>query len=90
MEAWIDEVEAELAPLTRFILPGGADAAAELHVCRTVCRRAERAVVGIGASDPSTSFAVRYLNRLADLLFVFARLENRLGGLPDVPWRESL
>jgi cob(I)alamin adenosyltransferase len=86
MEAWIDEAEGELAPLRAFILPGGSAGAAELHVCRTVCRRAERAVVGVHSDDPAAGFAIRYLNRLADLLFVLARLENRLDGVDDVPW----
>jgi cob(I)alamin adenosyltransferase len=89
MEAWIDEAENELTPLAAFILPGGTDGAAELHVCRTICRRAERAVVGIRSDDAATRFAMRYLNRLADLLFVLARLENSLGGVDDVPWRKE-
>lgn len=95
MEAWIDEAEEGLEPLTEFILPGGSPGARELHVCRTVCRRAERAVVHLERSESreegrggasAVAFAIRYLNRLSDLLFVLARLENRRAGIPDVTW----
>jgi cob(I)alamin adenosyltransferase len=77
--AWLeqrcDEVNAELAPLRSFVLSGGTPAAAWLHVCRTVCRRAERRVVALGGeASPET---VRYLNRLSDLLFILARDANR-------------
>lgn len=89
MEDWIDEAEATLAPLTEFILPGGTVGACTLHVCRTVCRRAERSTVGVARSDDSAAFSVRYLNRLSDLLFVLARSENQVAGLPDVPWSQE-
>jgi cob(I)alamin adenosyltransferase len=73
--AWLeqrcDEVNAELAPLRSFVLSGGTPAAAHLHVCRTVCRRAERRVVALGGE--ASSEALRYLNRLSDLLFILAR-----------------
>jgi cob(I)alamin adenosyltransferase len=73
--AWLeqrcDEVNAELAPLRSFVLSGGTPAAAQLHVCRTVCRRAERRVVALGGD--ANSEALRYLNRLSDLLFILAR-----------------
>ncbi|HEY8181384.1 MAG TPA: cob(I)yrinic acid a,c-diamide adenosyltransferase [Thermoanaerobaculia bacterium] len=82
LEHDIDRMEAELAPLKTFILPGGSLAASHLHVARTVCRRAERIVVALG--DTSTTLA--YLNRLADYLFVAARLANKHQGVPDVPW----
>lgn len=87
MESWIDEAEGELVPLTAFILPGGSVGASELHLCRTVCRRAERSVVRVGSGDPAAAFSMRYLNRLADLLFVLARLENHRAGIEDVQWR---
>jgi len=89
MERWMDEAEEELEPLREFILPGGGPGAAALHVARTVCRRAERAVVALGEEAPVDDDVVRYLNRLSDLLFVFARLENARSGTPDVTWRKQ-
>lgn len=86
MERWIDEADGELEPLRQFILPGGTEGAAALHVARTVCRRAERAVVELGHDEPLESDIVTYLNRLSDLLFALARLENRRAGVPDVAW----
>ncbi len=85
LEVWIDEAEAELQPLRRFILPGGAPAGAALHVARTICRRAERCIVslGDGAVDPDL---LAYVNRLSDLLFVLARLANARAGVADVEW----
>jgi cob(I)alamin adenosyltransferase len=86
MESEIDRLEEELDALTTFILPGGTTAAAAFHVARTVCRRAERAAVGLDAEDPLGGLALRYLNRLSDLLFVMARSENKRAGIEDVPW----
>jgi len=86
LERAIDASEAELAPLKTFILPGGAPAAAALHVARCVCRRAERAVVRLGADEPVRPALVIYLNRVSDLLFVLARLANHRAGVADVPW----
>lgn len=87
LEQEIDAHEAALEPLKTFILPGGTPAASALHVARTVCRRAERAVVLLTESGASVApEAVQFLNRLADLLFVLARRANRLAGVPDVPW----
>ncbi len=74
LEARCDEVNATLSPLRSFVLPGGSPAAAALHVCRTVCRRAERAAVACG--DDASPEAVRYLNRLSDLLFILSRAAN--------------
>ena len=82
LERWIDRCEAELPPLQRFILPGGTPLAASLHVARTVCRRAERRVVALAAAKPVEPRIVRYLNRLADTLFVLARWCNRKAGAP--------
>jgi cob(I)alamin adenosyltransferase len=82
----LDRLAAELPPLANFILPGGAPGAAQLHVARTVCRRAERLVVALGREEPVGPFTVPYLNRLSDLLFVMARFENRRRGVPDVLW----
>jgi len=74
LERACDEVNATLAPLTSFVLPGGTPAAAQLHVCRTVCRRAERRVIALG--DAVNPEVVRYLNRLSDLLFILSRGAN--------------
>lgn len=88
MERWIDAGDEELAPLTQFVLPGGTAGAAHLHLARTVCRRAERQVVGLASEEPVDADAIRYLNRLSDLLFALARLENHRAGKPDVAWRK--
>jgi len=90
MERWMDEAEARLMPLRSFILPCGSRGASELHVCRTVCRRSERAIVSLVVEgDPSAAFAVRYLNRLSDLLFVLARVESLETGTADLEWRKD-
>jgi cob(I)alamin adenosyltransferase len=88
LEAEIDELNAELEPLTSFVLPGGSPAAAALHVCRTVCRRAERDGVRLGErkGEGVSPAALKYLNRLSDLLFVAARFANGKGA-DDVLWR---
>jgi len=85
LERWIDEAEAELPPLTRFLVPGGSPGGAALHLARTVCRRAERDVVSLGA-DAVDATVVTYLNRLSDLLFVLARLANARAGVADREW----
>jgi len=86
LEQRIDALEGELEPLRRFILPGGTAAAAQLHVARTVCRRAERRSVALHHAEALEETALRYLNRLSDLLFVLARVENRRAGVPEVEW----
>ena len=86
LEAAIDRYEEELEPLQRFILPGGTPAAAAFHLARTVCRRAERRCVTLHGSEPLEPLPLRYLNRLSDLLFVLARLENRRADVADVEW----
>ena len=88
MERWMDEAESELAPLREFILPGGVPGAAFLHFVRTVCRRAERYVVALAQEEAVADDVIRYLNRLSDLLFVFARLENARAGAKDIVWRK--
>ena len=85
LEQEIDRMNAELQPLTSFILPGGTAASAYLHLARTVCRRAERLACELAGKEPVNPAAVRYLNRLSDHLFVIARLENEKG-LRDVLW----
>ena len=84
LEALVDRFEAELPPLTRFILAGGAPTGAALHVARTVCRRAERRIVSL--QPAADAVAVRYINRLSDLLFVLARVVNRRAGIPEIEW----
>ncbi|MBI4263209.1 MAG: cob(I)yrinic acid a,c-diamide adenosyltransferase [Acidobacteria bacterium] len=85
LEQTIDRLEAELPPLRRFILPGGSPAGALLHLARTVCRRAERRVIGLGPGAVEPMLLV-YLNRLSDLLFVMARAANHRGHAPETEW----
>ena len=89
MEEWIDQATEELPELRQFVLPGGTEAAAMLHVCRSVCRRAERSVVALGREETLDPGIVPYLNRLSDLFFVWARLENLRAGQADVPWSKE-
>ena len=89
MESWIDEMDQELPALKAFVLPGGTPGAAALHLARTVCRRAERAVVRLAETEPVRATVVAYLNRLSDLLFTLARLENRRVGRVDVEWKKG-
>jgi cob(I)alamin adenosyltransferase len=86
LESWIDEASAATPPLAAFILPGGDPLACQLHVCRTVCRRAERRSVTLAAQTAINPQVVAYLNRLGDLLFAWARLANHLAGIADQPW----
>jgi len=83
----MDAMDADLEPMRNFILPGGHPAVSQAHICRTVCRRAERRVVQLTASDPIPEVIVRYLNRLSDLLFVMARHLGHLHGVADIPWK---
>ncbi|MGQ9685135.1 MAG: cob(I)yrinic acid a,c-diamide adenosyltransferase [Thiobacillaceae bacterium] len=83
----IAELNARLPPLREFVLPGGTRAAALAHVCRTVCRRAERSLVRLAERDPLSPYLGQYLNRLSDLLFVLARQLNRAAGRPEPTWR---
>ena len=85
LEQWIDLLEAELPPLRRFILAGGSPAGAAFHVARTVCRRAERAIVSLGDNAVEQDVIV-YVNRLSDLLFVLARFSNDRAGSPELEW----
>jgi cob(I)alamin adenosyltransferase len=86
LERAIDEHEAELPELKRFILPGGTPASAHLHLARTVCRRAERCVVALAHAEEIGPFDTIFLNRLSDLLFVLARHANRIAAVNDVEW----
>jgi cob(I)alamin adenosyltransferase len=89
LERAIDASEAELEPLSTFILPGGSAAAAHLHVARSVCRRAERRMISLSRQAEVRGEIVRYLNRLGDLLFSWARLANRRAAIEDVKWIRS-
>jgi cob(I)alamin adenosyltransferase len=89
LEGWIDQSQARLPSLDRFILPGESELGARLHVARTVCRRAERAVIAMALPNHVPQVAVVYLNRLADLLFSWARLGDHLAGRQDVPWQQT-
>jgi len=87
LEQSIDALEEQLEPLKQFILPGGTPAAAQLHLARTVCRRAERCVVSLARQEQALNEQVgMYLNRLSDCLFVLARAANARAGVADVPW----
>jgi cob(I)alamin adenosyltransferase len=87
LEKDMDAMDAELEPMRNFILPGGHPAVSQAHICRTVCRRAERRVVQLAAHEAIPETVVRYLNRLSDLLFVMARHLGKVNGVPDIPWR---
>jgi len=83
LEAWCDELDITLPPLQQFILPGGSPASAQLHLARTVARRAERRVIELAVEDGINDAVVRYLNRLSDLLFIMARWINHREGQPE-------
>jgi cob(I)alamin adenosyltransferase len=88
LEGWIDALESALPPLRRFILAGGSQAGAALHLARTVCRRAERAMVALLAGDKEAfePDLLIYVNRLSDLLFVMARRANQRAGTTEIEW----
>jgi cob(I)alamin adenosyltransferase len=89
LERWIDEAEAELSELRAFVLPGGTTGAAALHLARTVCRRAERAAVRLAEAGDVREEVLAYLNRLSDLLFSLARLENKRAEVRDIEWEKG-
>ena len=89
LEKLLDGFNADLPPLKEFILPGGTRAAAIAHLARTVCRRAERALVSLGNQEAVGEVSRVYLNRLSDLLFVLGRVLNRAGGGSDVLWQQG-
>lgn len=86
LESIIDRLQEALPPQKHFVLPGGTPAAALLHQARTICRRAERAVVALSGTEPVAPPILIFLNRLSDLLFVMARTANARAGVADVPW----
>ena len=85
LEAWIDQFTDDLPPLRSFIVTGGSEAGASLHLARAIARRAERRVVALGPETVEAPL-LRYLNRLSDLLFVLARVANHRAGLAEVEW----
>ena len=89
LESEMDRMNAELPPLRSFVLPGAGRLSAELHICRTVCRRAERATVALGRAESIPPEAVRYLNRLSDALFVFGRWASHVTGAPETLWEPN-
>jgi cob(I)alamin adenosyltransferase len=90
LEAEMDQMNRDLPPLRSFVLPGGSRLNAELHVCRTVCRRAERACVALARAESVPPEAVRYLNRLSDALFVWSRWASHTTGAPETLWEPNL
>ncbi|WP_291994325.1 cob(I)yrinic acid a,c-diamide adenosyltransferase [Candidatus Accumulibacter sp. ACC003] len=86
LEGLVERFNEDLSPLKDFILPGGTRAAAVAHLVRTVCRRAERQVVHLAATEQVSDFSRKYLNRLSDLMFVLGRALNKAGGRGDVLW----
>jgi cob(I)alamin adenosyltransferase len=90
LETLIDELNAVVGPLTNFILPGGSPGAAQLHVARTVCRRAEREAITLSHEEPIGELVLPYLNRLSDALFVMARYENHERGVAEPLWLPGL
>jgi cob(I)alamin adenosyltransferase len=90
LEMQIDTAESCLTPLREFILPGGSELAARLHIARTVCRRAERLLVDFSMDRPVPGIILTYINRLSDWLFVQARVVNAKAGIADVPWKKEL
>lgn len=87
LEELMDRLDQGLPTMRNFILPGGHPAISQAHICRTICRRAERAVVKLAVQEPVPGIIVRYLNRLSDLLFVQARDLHRQLGVPELPWK---
>lgn len=89
LEQWMDEFETELEPLQYFILPGGGKSATSLHICRTVCRRAERSLVFLNETEEVRPELIKYLNRLSDYLFVLARYVSKINGETEEYWNPN-
>jgi cob(I)alamin adenosyltransferase len=88
LEQLTDALDSTLPPLQTFVLPSGSQAGALLHLCRTVCRRAERRVVSLARLESVNPDIARYLNRLSDMLFAMARYVNHAEGAPETPWQQ--
>ena len=89
LEYWMDDLDASLEPLQFFILPSGGKATASVHVCRTVCRRAERAMVHLNETEEVRQELIKYLNRLSDYLFILARYISKISGEKEEYWNPS-
>ena len=89
LEEYIDTLDAQLPALRSFVLPGGSMEAAQCHVCRTVCRRAERVIAALAESYPLSPEALTFINRLSDFLFVYARFLNKIGGVDEISWQND-
>lgn len=86
LEHVIDDLEAKLPPLTHFILPGGSPYAAQAHMARAICRRAERRIISLHKQEPLNPQLLAYINRLSDLLFMLARMDNHITGIKETKW----
>jgi cob(I)alamin adenosyltransferase len=86
IEVWIDQIDGKNEPLKNFVMPGGSELASRLHLARTVCRRAERLIVGLAHTEPVGDHLLQYINRVSDLLFAMARMANKVLGIDDTPW----
>ena len=89
LESLIDQIDGNLPSLHSFILPGGCMAASQCHVCRTVCRRAERLIISLAETAPIDPLVVSFTNRLSDFLFVFARFINKLKSVDEISWKND-
>lgn len=90
LEMWIDDMEATLPPLKNFILPGGSEAVALIHICRTVCRRAERALAALSEQEKTDEVILKYLNRLSDFFFVCARFIAFQKNEEEIIWKPAI
>ncbi len=86
VERWIDDIDSGNTPMRSFIMPGGTELSARLHLARTICRRAERAMIRLRHNEPVSDGAIIYINRVSDMLFAMARRVNKEAGIADVPW----
>lgn len=89
LEAFMDDFDEKLTPLSNFILPGGHVTVSSAHICRTVCRRAERRIISLSASQEVAPWIIQYLNRLSDFFFMLARYLALELSVPERPWRPS-
>jgi cob(I)alamin adenosyltransferase len=89
MEHWIDEIDDANTPMTSFVMPGGCELAARLHLARTIARRCERSMIELASEEEVNEQSLVWINRLSDLLFAMARASNRLHGVDDVPWHPA-
>lgn len=89
LERSIDELDAQVPPLRTFVLPGGSILASQCHVCRTVCRRAERLSIALAEEVPVSPLLLSFVNRLSDFFFVYARFLNKMDGTEEISWKSS-